>query len=93
MILYLYAQNFKISRLKTMFFEKGLIMFEKLIRVFKSRKFWAAVIAAIVMVLDELVPGFPFTAEQVTNFVYVVMAYILGTAIEDAGYFAGGNGK
>ena len=68
-------------------------MFEKLLEVFKSRKFWAAVIAAVVMVLDELVPNFPFTAEQVTNFVYVVMAYILGTAIEDAGYFAGAGEK
>ena len=51
--------------------------------IFKSRKFWAAVIGLAFVILAEFVPNFPFTAEQVTNFVYVVIAYITGVALED----------
>jgi len=51
----------------------------------QSRKFWAAFIGAVFVVLEEFVPNFPLEAEQVTNIVYVLVAYILGTGIEDAG--------
>ena len=46
-------------------------------------KFWAAFIGTIFIILDELVPAFPLEAEQVTNIVYVLVAYIIGVAIDD----------
>lgn len=57
----------------------------KFLAVFKSRKFWAAFIGTIFVVLNELSPDFPLNAEQVTDVIYLLIAYILGTAIEDAG--------
>ena len=62
----------------------------KLFGLLRSRKFWAALIGTLVVILNELLPGFPFTAEQVTNVVYLLAAYILGTAIDDAGFGIGG---
>ena len=62
----------------------------KLVRVFRSRKFWAALIGTIFVVLNELVPEFPLDAEQVTSIVYMMVAYIIGTAIDDAGFGIGG---
>ncbi len=55
----------------------------KLSRVFRSRKFWAALIGTVFVVLDEFVPAFPLEAEQVTNVVYMLIAYIIGVAIDD----------
>jgi len=55
----------------------------KLLAVFRSRKFWAALIGTIFVVLDEFVPAFPLEAEQVTNVVYMLIAYIIGVAIDD----------
>jgi len=57
----------------------------KFLAVFKSRKFWAALIGTIFVVLNELSTDFPLNAEQVTDVIYLLIAYILGTAIEDAG--------
>ncbi len=51
----------------------------------KSRKFWAVVLAVLLMVGAAYIPSFPLTQSQVTNLVYVLIAYILGTAIEDSG--------
>ena len=64
----------------------------KFLGLFSSRKFWAALIGTIFVVLNEFLPDFPLDAEQVTNIVYMLMAYILGTAIDDAG-FGIGRGK
>ena len=50
-----------------------------------SRKFWAAVVGLLFIVLMEYVPTFPLDADQVTNVVMVVVAYIIGTGIEDSG--------
>jgi uncharacterized membrane protein len=55
----------------------------KLLAVFRSRKFWAAFIGTVFVLLDELVPAFPLDAEQVTNIVFVLVAYIIGVAIDD----------
>jgi len=55
----------------------------KLLGVFRSRKFWAALIGTLFVVLDELVPAFPLNAEQITNIVYMLVAYIIGVAIDD----------
>ena len=55
----------------------------KLLGVFHSRKFWAALIGTVFVVLDETVPAFPLDAEQITNIVYMLVAYIIGVAIDD----------
>ena len=65
----------------------------KLLNVFKSRKFWAALIGTIFLVVDEVVPEFPLSVDQVTDVVYLLIAYILGVAIEDAGARIGNKGK
>ena len=65
--------------------------FSKLLGVFRSRKFWAAFIGTIFVVLDEFVPTFPLAADQVTNIVYMMVAYIIGVAIDDAGQGIGGS--
>ena len=51
--------------------------------VLKSRKFWAAVIAVLVIVLRAVVPDFPITDERLSEIVYVLIAYILGTGLSD----------
>jgi len=63
----------------------------KLLGVFRSRKFWAALIGTIFVIIDEFVPTFPLTSDQVTNIVYMMVAYIIGVAIDDAGQGIGGN--
>ncbi len=58
-------------------------MENKGLQLLKSRKFWAAVIGLVVMVVKEFVPDFPIGEEQLTNLVYLIVAYIVGTALED----------
>lgn len=58
-------------------------MESKLLQLLKSRKFWAALIGVVVMVVKEFVPDFPIGEEQLTSLVYLIVAYIAGTAIED----------
>ncbi len=65
--------------------------YSKLLGLLRSRKFWAAVIGTVFVVIKELVPTFPLDAEEVTNIIYVLTAYILGTAIEDGGRGIGGD--
>jgi len=68
---------------------------EKLIGVFKSRKFWAAVISLLVVFgvmqvndaeQSELVESVLVVVTAVVN----AAAYIIGVAIEDAGRARGG---
>jgi len=47
-----------------------------------SRKFWAAAVGTGLVVVKAYQPDFPLTEDQLTNVVYVIVAYILGTAIE-----------
>ena len=56
---------------------------DKLLALLKSRKFWAALVGVLMVFLAEFVPDFPLDAEQVTNVIYVLVAFILGTALED----------
>lgn len=56
---------------------------DKFLALLKSRKFWAAAAGLILIVVQAYVPDFPLDAEQVTNVIYVVVAFILGTGLED----------
>lgn len=57
---------------------------DKFKALLKSRKFWAAVIALTLLIARAYI-NLPFTDEQISSFVFVVIAYILGTTLEDAG--------
>lgn len=52
-------------------------------QLFGSRKFWAALIGLALIVLKVWKPDFPLEEAQLTSVVYVLVAYILGTGIED----------
>jgi len=58
----------------------------KLKLLLASRKFWAGIVGLVFVFLAEFVPDFPLDADQVTNVVMVVVAYIIGTGIEDSGF-------
>lgn len=49
----------------------------------KSRKFWAALVGLGMVVLKTFKPDLPLQDDQVLGLVYVVVAYILGTSLED----------
>ena len=57
----------------------------KLKTLLSSRKFWAALIGLALIILKTYSPGFPISESELTNLIYVLIAYILGTAIEDHG--------
>jgi len=50
-----------------------------------SRKFWAAMVGLFLVVLKAFKPDFPLSETETTNIIYVLIAYILGTAISDVG--------
>jgi hypothetical protein len=56
----------------------------KLLELVKSRKFWAAVAGLILIVVQQFMPDFPLDAEAVTNVIYVVVAFIIGSGLEDS---------
>ncbi len=56
---------------------------EKLNQLLGSRKFWAAVIGLVLVVIKAFDPEFPLAEEQLVSVIYVLVAYILGTALED----------
>ncbi len=51
----------------------------------KSRKFWALIAGALVIILRAYVPNLPIDDGKLTELVLLLVAYILGTALEDAG--------
>ena len=57
-------------------------MNDKLKALLGSRKFWAALVGTGLIVVKTFKPDFPLTDEQLTNVIYVLVAYILGTGIE-----------
>jgi hypothetical protein len=56
---------------------------EKLKQLLASRKFWAALIGLVLVILKAWQPDFPMQEEQLTGVIYVLVAYILGTGLED----------
>jgi hypothetical protein len=58
--------------------------------VVKSRKFWAAAIGLVMVFVKAYAPNFPVTEDQVMGIVGVLVAYIIGTGLENVG--AGGGG-
>ena len=48
-----------------------------------SRKFWAALIGLVLIIVKVWQPDFPLAEDQLTAVIYVLVAYILGTGIED----------
>ena len=56
---------------------------DKLNALIKSRKFWAAIVALGLIVLKAFVPGLPIEASQLTEMVWVLVAFIIGTGLED----------
>jgi hypothetical protein len=55
----------------------------KLKLLLASRKFWAALIGLLLITLKAWKPDFPLAEEELTNIIYVLVAYIMGTGIED----------
>lgn len=56
---------------------------EKVKQLLGSRKFWAALIGLMLVMIKVWRPDFPLDEEQLVSVVYVLVAYILGTGIED----------
>ena len=55
---------------------------QKLTALLKSRKFWAALIGLALLVVKALRPDFPLAEEQLTDMVYLLVAFIIGTGLE-----------
>ena len=56
---------------------------EKFKQLLGSRKFWAAFIGLGLIIVKAWDPEFPLAEEQLTGIVWVLVAYITGTALED----------
>lgn len=54
----------------------------KLYALLTSRKFYAALIGLLAIVLKQVLPDFPLDETQVTEAVILLAAYIIGTGIE-----------
>jgi hypothetical protein len=62
---------------------EGAPPMDTLLNLIKSRKFWAAIAGLVLIVVQAFMPDFPLDAEAVTNVIYVVVAFIIGTGLED----------
>lgn len=51
--------------------------------LFTSRKFWAAIAGLLIVVLRHFEPNFPVSDAEITNVVYLLIAYIVGTGLSD----------
>jgi len=55
----------------------------KFILLLKSRKFWAAFVGLILLIVKGFDESFPLDGEMTTQMIYLLVAYIMGTGIED----------
>ena len=51
----------------------------------KSRKFWALIAGALVIIVRQYVPNLPIEDAKLSELVLLFVAYIIGTGLEDAG--------
>jgi hypothetical protein len=58
-------------------------MMTKFKLLLSSRKFWAALVGLILVIVKAWKPDFPIEEAELTSVIYVLVAYILGTGIED----------
>jgi hypothetical protein len=56
---------------------------EKFKQLLGSRKFWAAFFGLALIIIKAYRPDFPLEEDQLTAVVWVLVAYILGTGLED----------
>jgi hypothetical protein len=56
---------------------------DKLKLLLKSRKFWAALMGVVMVIVRGLAPNFPISDEQMIGIVVVLVGYIIGTGLED----------
>jgi len=49
----------------------------------KSRKFWALIAGAVVIVVRAFIPNLPIDDAKLGELVLLFIAYILGTGLED----------
>ncbi|HEX9013243.1 MAG TPA: hypothetical protein VF813_06995 [Anaerolineaceae bacterium] len=56
----------------------------KWILLLKSRKFWAAVIGLGLVIFRGFYPSFPVSDALLEKAIFVVIAYIVGTGLEDS---------
>ncbi len=56
---------------------------DKLKLLLSSRKFWAALMGLVFMILKAWRPDFPLDADQLAGIIAILVTYILGTALED----------
>ncbi len=59
-------------------------MLNKAQLLLRSRKFWASLVGVALIVLRTYVPNFPIADADLTKIVYVIVAYVLGTGLEDS---------
>ncbi len=59
-------------------------MENKFLALLKSRKFWAAILGIVGVILTDLLGLDPDTAELITQAIMAIVGtYIIGTALED----------
>lgn len=56
---------------------------DKLKLLLASRKFWAALVGLVLMIIKAWKPDFPIEEEPLADILALLAAYILGTALED----------
>ncbi len=57
----------------------------KWLALLASRKFWAAMVGMLLVIVRTAFPDFPLEDEALIGMLSVLAAYILGVAIEDHG--------
>jgi len=55
----------------------------KLKYLLSSRKFWAALVGLIIMMVKVWYPDSPIDPDQLAGIIAILVTYILGTALED----------